>query len=221
MEKIILVGLGGHGKSVIDCIEKMKAYEIVGYTDISAGTGYRGYKYLGNDDVLQKYYDEGIRYAFVSVGYMGKGTVRQMLYEKLKRIGYMLPVIRDASAIVSNNIQIGEGSFIGKGAILNSDVVIGKMCIINSGAIIEHECRIDNFTHISVGAVLCGNVKVGEASFVGANATVLQGRNIGNDCIVGAGEVIRREMEDMQMFYRNSLQTIVGGVIPFGKREAA
>lgn len=205
MEKIILVGLGGHGKSVIDCIEKMQVYEIVGYTDIAAGTGYRGYKYLGTDDVLQKYYDEGIRYAFVSVGYMGKGTVRQMLYEKLKRIGYILPVIQDISAIVSNNIQIGEGSFIGKGAILNSDVVIGKMCIINSGAIVEHECRIDNFTHISVGAVLCGNVKAGEASFVGANATIIQGRAIGNNCVVGAGMTLKKNLEDNVMYYKNDL----------------
>ena len=34
MDDIILVGYGGHGKSVADCIERTKKYRIVGYTDL-------------------------------------------------------------------------------------------------------------------------------------------------------------------------------------------
>ena len=34
MEKIVLVGYGGHARSVIDSIEQSKLYKIEGYTDI-------------------------------------------------------------------------------------------------------------------------------------------------------------------------------------------
>lgn len=34
-------------------------------------------------------------------------------------------------------LNVGEGSFIGKGAIINANACIGKMCIRNSRAIIE------------------------------------------------------------------------------------
>lgn len=201
MKEIILVGFGGHAKSVIDSIEKAKQYRIVGYTDIEAGRDYRGYKFLGNDNVLQHYFDKGIKYAFVSVGYMGKGDLRCRLYKKIKEIGYVIPSIIDISAQIAEDVQIDEGCFVGKGAIINANASVEKMCIINTGAIVEHDCNVAEFSHISVGTVLCGNVKVGRASFVGANATVIQGRTIGNGCIIGAGEVIRRDLADHRTFY--------------------
>ena len=205
MKDIILVGFGGHAKSVIDSIEKAEQYKVIGYTDVEPDKEYRGYRYLGSDDVLQQYFDKGIKYAFVSVGYMGKGDLRYRLYKKIKEIGYMLPVIIDISAQIAEDAQIGEGCFVGKGAIINSDTVIGKMCIINSGAVVEHDCRVDEFSHISVGTVLCGNVNVGRAVFVGANTTVIQGRTIGNGCIIGAGEVMKINMEDNCMYCNNEI----------------
>ena len=33
MEDIVIVGFGGHAKSIADCIERMGKYRIVGYTD--------------------------------------------------------------------------------------------------------------------------------------------------------------------------------------------
>lgn len=203
MKEIILVGFGGHAKSIIDSIEKAGQYKIIGYTDCEAGKAYRGYQYLGKDDVLQQYFDKGIKYAFISVGYMGKGDLRHRLYKKIKEIGYVIPVIIDISAQIAADAKIGEGCFVGKGSIINSDAVIDKMCIINSGAIIEHDCKIDKFSHISVGSVLCGNVKIGCSAFVGANATVIQGRTVGNNCIVGAGTVVKRDLEDNSMFCNN------------------
>ena len=34
MEDIILIGYGGHAKSVADCIERQKRYRIIGYTEL-------------------------------------------------------------------------------------------------------------------------------------------------------------------------------------------
>ncbi|WP_156032724.1 hypothetical protein [Selenomonas sp. FC4001] len=34
MEDIVLVGFGGHAKSVADCIEREGKYHIAGYTDV-------------------------------------------------------------------------------------------------------------------------------------------------------------------------------------------
>lgn len=209
MKEIILVGFGGHAKSIIDSIEKTGEYKIIGYTDLEAGKKYRGYQYLGNDDVLQQYFDKGIKYAFVSVGYMGKGDSRHRLYRKIKEIGYIIPTVIDISAQIAENVKIGEGCFVGKGSIINSDAVIRKMCIINSGAIVEHDCKIDEFSHISVGTVLCGNVNVGHSTFIGANATVIQGRSIGNNCIVGAGTVVRSDLEDNDMLNNNYMTRLL------------
>ena len=198
MEKIVLLGCGGHAKSVADAILQGNSYEIAGFVDTVKNDEfvYRGIRVIGSDDDLQTLYDTGIHHACICVGYLGHGNIRNILYEKLKNIGFTLPSIIDPSAILAADVEVGEGSFIGKGAIVNSNACIGKMCIINSGAIIEHDCIVGDFSHISVASILCGGVNVGNASFIGANSTVIQEKTIGQNCVIGAGTVVRKNVMD-------------------------
>lgn len=189
MEDIILVGYGGHAKSVADCIERKKEYRIIGYTEPAEVES--RYPYLGTDEVLKYYYSKGIRNVAICQGYLGHGELRQKLYKFVKDIGYTLPVITDPSSIISSTAVIGEGTFIGKGAIVNAEARIGKMAIINTMSLVEHECVVGDFSHIAVAAVLCGQVEVGEAAFIGANSTVIQCRKIASGKIVPAGVTIR------------------------------
>ena len=143
------------------------------------------------DIILVGFGGHGIKNAAVCVGYLGKGCIRDKIFEKLKGIGFTLPVVKDPSAVVSSSARIGEGTFIGKRAVVNAGAQVGRMVIINSMALVEHECVLEDFSHIAVSAVLCGEVSVGRAAFVGANATVIQGMNIKPHQIVPAGAVIR------------------------------
>lgn len=190
MEDIILVGFGGHAKSMLDSIERSGLYNIVGFTDLEETEPYRGYKYLGSDNCLPFYFNKGVRNACICVGYMGMGRIRDTIYNMVKEIGFYLPVISDPAAIISRDVSIGEGTFIGKNVIINADSKIGKMCIINSGSVVEHENVIGDFTHLAVGSVLCGNVNVSDHSFIGANSTIIQGVTIGNNTQIGAGAVV-------------------------------
>lgn len=189
MEDIVLVGFGGHAKSVADTIETLGKYRIIGYTDVQKAD--TDYLYLGADECLQQVFEKGVTNAVVSVGYIGHGDIREKLYEYLKKIGFNLPSIIDSSAIVSNKAVVEEGVFIGKGAVINSEANIKKMAIINTKAIIEHESVIGEFSHIAVGAVVCGHVNVGKCAFVGANATIIQNQTIQDNKIVPAGFVVR------------------------------
>ncbi len=197
MKKIILLGCGGHAKSIVDAIESQGEYEIAGFVDAQNNDFlYRNYKVIGDDKILKEIYSSEITNAFVCVGFMGNGTVRNNLYQNLKNIGYNLPVIIDKTATIATDAQIGEGTFVGKNAVINSASAIGKMAIINTSSVIEHDCSIGDFSHISVGTVLCGNVGVGAESLVGANSTVIQGKQVGNKAIVGAGSLILRNVTD-------------------------
>lgn len=195
MDRIIILGKGGHAKSIADTIERQGLFKIAGYVvNDSFEEEKKDYPIIGNDEDLEKIYQKGVRYAAIGIGYLGKGTIRNELYERLKKIGYFLPIITDPTAIVSDKAEIAEGTFLGKGAIINAGAHVGKMCILNTGSIVEHDCQVGDFSHIAVGAVLCGDVHVGNETLVGANATIIQGRKIGNRCIIGAGEVIRKNI---------------------------
>lgn len=189
MKKLVIIGYGGHAKSVIDSIRATKIYEIVGYTDVE-DKGSVDIKYLGTDNKLKELFDSEIQLAFFGLGFMGESYIRARLFEFAKEIGYSFPVIIDPTAIVAEDAIIGEGTFIGKRAVVNADSRIGKNCIINTGAIIEHENIIGDYTHVAVGATLCGNATIGSQCLVGANSTILQGISIAANSIIGAGAVV-------------------------------
>ncbi len=199
MEKIVVLGYGGHAKVIMDSIVSMNEYEIVGYTDVEDKKA--DIEYLGNDDCLEELFNKGISTAVIGMGYLGKGTLRDDLYKLVKKIGYNVPAIIDKSAILSRqDVSIGEGTFIAKRAVINPGVKIGNCCIINTGGIVEHDCEVGDFSHVSVSTVLCGEVTVGSHCFIGANSTVIQCRTIGDNCIVGAGSVVRRDMRDNERY---------------------
>lgn len=203
MEDIILLGLGGHAHSVVDSIEQTGRYNIIGFLDTEEmqGKHFRDYTVLGTDDALKKFYDSGIRNAFVTIGFMGHGNIRNRLYKQLKDIGYTVPAIIDSTAVISESAVFEDGIFVGKNAVINANARIGKMCIVNTGAIVEHDCKIGRFSHIAVGSMLCGGVSVGEQTLIGANATVIQERKIGNCCIIGAGTIVNKDIQDNVIRY--------------------
>ena len=195
MDKVVVLGYGGHAKSVIDSIETTGKYEIIGYTDVEDKNA-EGITYLGTDRKLEDIYNSGVRCAIFGVGYMGRSKIRDALYEKVNKIGFNLPCIIDPSAIIARDVLIGKGTFIGKRVVINAGASIGEMCILNTGCIVEHENVIAGFVHVAVGATLCGDVKVGSHSLIGANATIIQGVHIGSNVIIGAGSVVIKDIED-------------------------
>lgn len=215
MENIILLGIGGHAHSVVDSIEQAGKYNIIGFLDTKEmqGRRFRDYRVLNTDDALQKYFNQGVANAFITIGYMGIGNIRNQLYMQLVDIGYTVPNVIDRTAVVSENAELEDGIFIGKNAVINANTQIGKMCIINTGAIVEHDCVIGKFSHISVGSVVCGGVSVGEQTLIGANATVIQNRKIGNHCIIGAGITIRKDVEENSMVADVKTIGIQGGMV--------
>lgn len=214
MEEIILLGTGGHAHSVVDSMEQTGKYSIIGFLDKEEmqGSFYRDYPVLGVDADMEKYYKEGVRSAFVTVGFMGHGNTRELLYQRLKDVGYKLPNIIDDTAVISKTAKLADGIFVGKNVVINANATIGRMCIINTGSIIEHDCSVGNFSHVAVGGVLCGAAVVGKRTLIGANATLIQHKAVGDYCIIGAGITIRKNVEDNSMVYNSDTIKIGGGL---------
>ena len=198
MSKLVLLGGGGHCKSVLDSALRMKLFEQIVITDpdIPNGTEILSCTVAGTDDCLERLYQEDFDCAFITVGSIQVSPLREKLADKAAAIGFKFPIIQDPSAIVAESAAIGEGTFIGKNAVVNAGAIIGKHCIINTGAIIEHECLVGDFSHVSVGATLCGEATVGKNCMIGSRSIVIQCLTIGDKCVIGAGAVVNRNLPD-------------------------
>lgn len=200
MDKIILIGAGGHAKSCIDVIEQEGQFRIAGLVEKDESTTENniGYPVIGVDDDLetlrQKY-----TYALVTVGQIKNPETRIKIYEMLKALEYRMPVVTSPSAYISKHAEICEGTIIMHGAIVNAGAKIGANCIINSNALVEHDAKIGDHCHIATGAIVNGEVEVGEGTFIGSGVVTKQTISIGKSCIVGAGCVIKKDVPDNQV----------------------
>lgn len=210
MEDIILIGGGGHCKSVISSIKENKLFNIVGILDLQEKVGEEisGIKIIGTDEKLEYYYKNGVKNTFLTVGSIGDIKLRRKLYKKATDMGYMFPNIIDNTAIISEYVELGYGNFIGKGSIVNIGVKINNNCIINTGTIIEHDCKIGDFCHIAPGTTLSGNVMIGEDTHIGTNSTIIQNIRIGKGTMIGAGSVVISDIGDNRKAYGNPCKEV-------------
>ncbi|MCT7616611.1 NeuD/PglB/VioB family sugar acetyltransferase [Aliarcobacter butzleri] len=189
-EKIVLIGGGGHCHSVIDVIEQENKYEIIGIVDTKENIGKKvlDYKIIACDDDLETIF-LSCKNALITVGQIESNKIRVKIYNKLKEIGFNLPVIISPLAYVSNHSSIEEGTIIMHHALVNANTKIGKNCIINTKALIEHDCVVEDNCHISTASVINGGVRVKENSFFGSNATSKQSIEI--DGFIKAGSLVK------------------------------
>ena len=192
MKEIILIGAGGHCKSVIDVIEQEGQFVIAGIVDKTEllGIDVLGYPVIGSDSDLvglAKIYT----YALVTVGQILSPEVRIKLFDIAKKAGFSLPKIISPKAYVSNHTFIGDGTVVMHDALINAGASVGDNCIINSKAIIEHDCKVSNHCHISTNAVINGSVIIEDGCFIGSGATTNNSITIKKNSFIKAGSIVK------------------------------
>lgn len=204
-KKLLLIGGGGHCKSVIEASLLSSEYNEIGIIDKSPklGSEVLGIKIIGNDLDLTKLKERGFKYAFISLGSIGDPKRRIELSKILVQLNFKIPSIVHPSANISSFCEIEEGVFIGKNVIINGDTKVLKNSILNTGCIIEHDCQIGSFAHIAPGVVLSGNVRIGNNSHIGAGTVIRQEITIGNNTVIGIGSVVTKDIGNDRLAFGN------------------
>lgn len=201
IEKIVGIGAGGHAKILIEIIEHVGKFELVGFTDSDQkkiGMKLMGYSVLGSDEELIKLYKAGVRKAFIGVGAVsGEGTRRRArLFHQAVELGFQMVSLVHPRALISPSVSIGAGSVVMAGAVVSAGVHLGDNVVIYSGAVIEHDSAIHSYVHLSPGVMIAGDVKILEGVFVGIGASVIQGVQLGAWATIGAGAVVLNDIPD-------------------------
>ena len=191
---LILIGGGGHCKSVIEVAESA-GYEIKGILDMPDEVGKEvlpGHKVIGTDDEIPQYVEECD--FIITVGFIKNPALRIKLYNKVKAAGGRLATIIASTAHVSKYAELGEGTVIMHHAFVNAGAKIGDNCIINTFVNIEHDAEVGNQCHISTGTMVNGECKIGENCFIGSQSVCANCIEIASDIILGAGSVVRKSI---------------------------
>jgi len=192
MNKIILIGGGGHCKSAIDVIEQEARFEIAGIVDKSESIGSKvlGYSVISDDSDLNNLAKK-YKFALITVGHIKSPSLRIKLYDLAIKANFSLPSVVSPNAYVSKNSKIGNGTIVMHGAIINANTSIGYNCIVNSKTLIEHDCSVSNHCHISTNVTINGGVEIGSKCFIGSNVTTKENIKINENSFIKAGSLVK------------------------------
>jgi sugar O-acyltransferase (sialic acid O-acetyltransferase NeuD family) len=209
-KEVVIFGASGHAKVVIDAIESLNIFRIIGLIDrnLTQANTTLGYPTIGTDanigDILASFSD--LSYAIA----IGNNYVRKRIADQMT---INFPQFKAASIIhpratVSRHSRIGKGCFIAAGATIGPDATIGDFAIINTNASIDHDVKIGEFASIAPGATIGGSTAIGMNSTICLGAKIVDNISIGKDVILGANSLALRDIDSCVVAYGSPAKTI-------------
>ena len=188
MNRLIIIGAGGHGKVVADNALKNGYTDICFVDDHSTGEC-MGFPIVGTSTDIQALNDGKTDFI---IG-IGNNAVRRKIAEAFN-VNWVTLI--HPSAQIAACVSVGKGTAVMAGAVINACATVGDHCIINTRAVIEHDNVIEDYVHISPNAALGGTVRVGEQTHVGIGATVKNNIDICEKCVIGASAAVVKNITE-------------------------
>lgn len=184
IERIVLLGGGGHGKVLISAA-RAKGFQCVGVLDDDPhlqGGELLGVPILGPISMAL----EMTNVSFLTA--IGNGKIRRTFAEHMPNLEWATVI--HPSAWVDPAALIGAGSVICAGAVVQAEARIGRHCIVNTSASIDHDCLLGDYVHVAPGCRLGGGVQVEEGVFLGIGTCIIPGTRVGAWSQTGAGTTL-------------------------------
>lgn len=198
--KMLKIGLfcareNGHAGVVLNIIKEHNLFEIVGFFDdnVPAGSKVMGIPVLGKISDFPNNLPRGVTHFHVCTG---NNNLRQNCYDLIKKNNFKLINVIHPSAIISEEVILGEGIFIGPNVVIVNSSKIGDNVLINTAATIDHNNILENHVFVGPGCHTSGRVHLKENCFLGAGAIVIPDVIVGSNSIVGAGAVVISDVPD-------------------------
>ncbi len=198
LQRLFLLGAGGHAKMVIESARSTTRFEIIACLgSVQCNGQLLGVPLMTETDELLQSFAESEVYGFVAVGDNG---LRKKLSEKLDGFGIEQTTIVAASSIVSPSARLGRGTVLMPGTMVGADAQIGSGCILNTGCSVDHDCLLGDFVHVAPGCHLAGNVRAADGVFLGIGSVVVPDLCLGEWSTVGAGAVVVRDIPGREVW---------------------
>lgn len=193
---LVIVGAGGHGRSILEAALAAGFHVEAFLDDGLAGDTCFGVPVLPRSELNITGSTLGLVLA------VGDNARREDLLATLPiQDSYRFPSVVHPSASVSTFAAVGHGAVILQNATVGAGAEIGSFCIVNSSASVDHDCVLMPFSSVAPGGILGGGVRIGARSAVGIGAVVQHGISVGSDAVVGASSFVNCDVADESVVF--------------------
>lgn len=194
---LLIIGAGGHGRSVAEAAELSGAFTVVGFLDDALPIGetvlmssvFGAIDTLNSLDCLHNY-QATCAQVIVAVG---NNAVREKLTQYLVDAGFSMATVIHPRAVVSPTAMIGRGVAIMAGAVVGTEAHLGLGSIVNCGAVVDHHARVDDYAHLGVNACMAGGTQLGRGAWMQPGAMLGYGVEIPAGICLAPGEAVEGE----------------------------
>lgn len=183
---------GGYAREIRRCASEQYPNETFVFVDDSPGE-------------MAISYDEALRISQAQASCFliafSDPVLRKMKTEQLLSDGQSLFSVRASTAIIGDNVILGQGSAISDFAIVTADAKIGQGFHCNIYSYVAHDCVVGDFVTLAPRVAINGRVKIGDGVYIGTGATILPGTDdkmleIGSGAVIGAHALVTRDVPD-------------------------
>ena len=188
MKKLLIVGAGGHGRSVAEAALAAGEYRLVGFVDDAASS----LRHVWEWPVFGATADLAScrQHADAAIVAIGNNRLREELHDRLSAAGFELVTVIHPKAMVSPRAVIGAGSAIMAGAIVGTEAELGAGVIVNAAAVVDHHCRVEDFGHLGVKAGMAGGSVLGRGAWMQAGSVLGYGVKVEAGGILEPGKAL-------------------------------
>lgn len=208
--RIVIIGGGGQGRVIIDVVEKLPQFELVGIVDSGLTVGERvlGYEVLGGEDDLSALCrSRDVAGVIIAIGdNWQRSQVVRSVAAACPRLEF--PAAVHPSAQVGKDAVIGRGTVVMAGAVVNPNAHIGGFCILNTLCSVDHDSRVADYVSFAPHSCSGGDVEVGAFAAVGLGANIIHGVRIGEHSVIGAGATVVKDLPSHVVAYGTPAQVI-------------
>lgn len=190
---LILIGGGGHCKSVIEACRSC-GRKIIGIFDVKEKIGQHvlDVPIIATEDDILRYVDD-VEF-IITVGFIKDPTIHNRILALVRSVGGRLGTVIASTAHVSPYSEIGRGTVVLHGACINAAAKVGENVIVNTLSNIDHDVVVEDNCHISTCATVNGKSKIGRNTFIGSQAVVCQCVEICENVVIGAGGIVIKDI---------------------------
>lgn len=185
MEKLLLVGAGGFGRVVLEHASLEYECSFVDDADVSE---VNGTPVVGKIDDIEKLYGK-YKQLIVTIG---NNKLREEIYKKVEKIGYMFPNIIVLSAYINPFASIRTGCVILNNVVIQNNTKIGNGVILNPGVEIHHDSEVGNNVLIYTNTVVRSLPQIGDRANLGSTLTISNEVVITEDEFIEDGVTLRK-----------------------------
>ena len=193
---IVVYGGGGHGRVLLDLLQTLARYEVVGVVDdhLRPGDDVLGAPVLGGSEVLAELRARDVALAVNGIGGIGRIESRVEVFDRLAGAGFSCPSLVHPRAVVEPSATLADGVQVLALAYVGTAATIGFGSLVNTSAVVNHDCVLGRYANVSPGGLLAGEVALGDRAMVGMGATLNVGVQVGEGALIGNSAVVKADV---------------------------